>query len=332
MLKKIIHKNINILLLLIFSIAFSSCGGNECKYPENKNGIWQDLATMTLFPINEAVINEMNSYGAITLRDGATEAKARDNLWIPLKYKDGNDVKVEAGNQIRLNVADSVVLAGYMQTIPATLKSWINPTSQPYSFTDVEKTKINVSSKTPTNIEVTSTWEPDGTISTKRTYTVLYGSGDKQRQVSFSDDDLDTGATVSNECKTQTPSRQKPKEINYGFLYPRKIVFGIFPTSTFSINYNANLEITPQDNRLKCKIKSDGSALWYQCTFVHNDLNWEYKRRIYPIMYDGYPQYEEQINCTSNTVGGCTCTRYDPKDDTKCISQTCKNNTGEDLF
>ena len=84
------RKKLNKILLVVLSSCFISCGGNDCKYPENKNGIWEDLNTNIVYPINTAVIDQINSYGAITLKQGATEARARSNLWTPLMMKNGN--------------------------------------------------------------------------------------------------------------------------------------------------------------------------------------------------------------------------------------------------
>ena len=118
----------NIVLTLICTISLTKCGGDGCKYPDEiaLGGLWEEMQTLTVRPINASVIAKENSYGIYTLKDGTTEMQANSNLWHPLLMRNGEYAVVEAGKKMKLIVDGAVTLSGYSQFINATLNKWIS--------------------------------------------------------------------------------------------------------------------------------------------------------------------------------------------------------------
>ena len=118
----------NIILTLICTLSLTKCGGDGCKYPDEiaLGGLWEEMQTLTVRPINPSVIAKENSYGVYTLKDGATEMQANSNLWHPLLMRNGEYAVVEAGKKMKLIVDGAVTLSGYSQFINATLNKWIS--------------------------------------------------------------------------------------------------------------------------------------------------------------------------------------------------------------
>ena len=316
--------------IIIFTSIIASCGGNDCKYPENKNGVWETISTTKVVPINPNVVLQADTYGAITLRDGTTEEKARDNLWTPVMLKLSNgatDAIVEAGNQIRLNVSDSIVLAGYLQQIPVTLKSWINPTQQPYSFSKIEDKNFSISDNKPISVDVITHYNPDDTQVSYRSYNIEFKEKAKDEQ----GNDIESNVSVVLDEKTQNettrewsdnsqitgtgtckdeiklPNANNIAKPNYAFQFVDRITFDVFPEilepdpgetlpKLGDKLKNEKVVITEALNELTCKIKDD-HGLRYICEFTYGGLNWSYQRRVKPDMLNGYPQFEEQLNC-----------------------------------
>ena len=316
--------------VIIFTSIIASCGGNDCKYPENKNGVWETISTTKVIPINPNVVLQADTYGAITLRDGTTEDKARDNLWTPVMLKLSNgatDAIVEAGNQVRLNVSDSIVLAGYLQQIPVTLKSWINPTQQPYSFSKIEDKDFNITNNKPVSVDVVTHYNPDDTQVYYRSYNIEF----KEKAKDEKGNDIESNVSVILDEKTQDestrawtnntqiknygscqseiklPSSTNVAKPNYAFQFVDKITFEVFPEilepkpGETLPQLNGELKqqkviITEAANELTCKIK-DNHGLRYICEFTYGGLNWSYQRRVKPDMFGGFPQFEEQLNC-----------------------------------
>ena len=319
-----------IIKLIILTSIIVSCGGNDCKYPENKNGIWEEISTTKVIPINPNVVLQANTYGAITLRDGTTEEKARDNLWTPvmLKFSNGaSDAIVEAGNQIRLNVSDSIVLAGYLQQIPVTLKSWINPSQQPYSFSKIEDKDFTITNHKPTSVDVITHYNPDDTQTTYRAYNIEFEEKKLDEQGNEIKSNISTtlNEKIQNEntkewtnntqiknygsCQSEIklPSSTSVAKPNYAFQFVDRIVFDTFPeiieaTADGELPQlsgslkKEKVSVSAQLNELICKIKDD-NGLRYVCEFTYKGLNWSYRRRVKPAMLNGYPQFEEQLIC-----------------------------------
>ena len=118
----------NIVLTLICTLSLAKCGGDGCKYPDEiaLGGLWEEMQTLTVRPINASVIAKENSYGIYTLKDGTTEMQANSNLWHPLLMRNGEYAVVEAGKKMKLIVDGAVTLSGYSQFINATLNKWIS--------------------------------------------------------------------------------------------------------------------------------------------------------------------------------------------------------------
>ena len=98
-------------MLAISALILSQCGGGGCEGADEKGGVWKDTVTTIVRPISESVIKSENQFGSYILKNGATEIKAKKNLWKSMKFKTGDDVLVTAGNKIKLEVGDSVKIA-----------------------------------------------------------------------------------------------------------------------------------------------------------------------------------------------------------------------------
>ncbi len=316
---------INIILAIFLTTQLSGCGGSGCEYPDEtaEGGIWEVTQVSTVRPINRGVIAQENQFGSYTLSKGVTETRAKENLWTPMRTTSGDDAIVEAGNKMKINVSDSIILSGYQQTINVTLDNWIPFGSSFVTIPDGQYKDISFSDRSPSVIVAKQIYEQNGRMALSYIYTVKDDNG-ADHSIAYPTASGSSEYVVPNSsCK---PSLLTGSEsINYGFLIPEKIIFDKFPVSdawTDNIK-DIKVVVNVDDNNLTCSIKQT-DVLWYVCSFDYDGKKYEYRRRVTPL-YDGkYPAFEEQVNSLDNDI------EYEDTGDTEPVS--CDGLKGEELI
>ena len=134
----------HIILTLIWTLSLTKCGGDGCKYPDEiaLGGLWEEIQSLTVRPLNTNVIAKESTHGAYTLKDGTTEIKAMSNLWQPLLMRNGEYAVVEGGQKMKITIDGSIVLAGYSQYLDATFHKWISTAGPTRYFKPIQDSDV----------------------------------------------------------------------------------------------------------------------------------------------------------------------------------------------